>query len=148
MLNAMMGCIFLVFSTSPPLAWSNPKFVSNSLVNKDNDIFVFAQNWLGHPNFIYLEKLFSSLFSNKSSRFIFCDVCQLSKHMRATFSPQPYKSSQPFSLIHIDIWGSSNINVAGHRWFLLFTDDHTRESWVFFMKEKSETSALFRQFMS
>lgn len=99
------------------------------------------------PNFVYLEKLFPSLFRNKNSKFIHCDVCQLSKHTRATFTPQPHKPSQPFSLIHSDIWGPSNVkNVTGSRWFLLFVDDHTRISWVFLMKDKSETSELFKRF--
>lgn len=36
--------------------------------------------------------------------------------------------------------------MSGTRWFLLFVDDHTWLSWVFLMKEKFETSSIFKQF--
>lgn len=71
----------------------------------------------------------------------------MSKHTRHSFTPQAYKPSQPFSLIHSDIWGPSNVtNITGSRWFLLFVDDHTRLSWIFLMKDKSETSHIFKNF--
>lgn len=55
------------------------------------------------------------------------------------------KSSQPFSLIHSDIWGLSNLkNIAGQHWFLLLIDTHV--SWVLLMKENFETSTFFQQF--
>ena len=76
-----------------------------------------------------------------------CDVCHPSKHTRSTYSPFPYKKSFPFSLAHSDIWGPSRIpNILGSRWFLLFVDDHTRLSWVFLMKQKSQIVSLFKKF--
>ena len=102
---------------------------------------------LGHPNFSYLKCLFPSLFTNKDPRYFHCDICQLSKHTRSNYSPNPYKSSLPFSLIHGDIWGpTKSPNVTGARWFLLLEGDHTRLSWTFLMKEKSETSQIFKKF--
>ena len=59
---------------------------------------------LGHPNFTDLEKLFPLLFKNKNSSLLQCEVCQLSKHTRNTFQPQPYKPSHPFAMFHSDIW--------------------------------------------
>ena len=101
---------------------------------------------LGHPNFMYLEKLFPSLF-NKNSKFFNCEVCQVSKHTRSHYPTQPYKPSQPFSLIHSDVWGPSRVkNITGSRWFVTFIDDHTRITWVFLMKEKSEVAQLFQYF--
>ena len=50
-------------------------------------------------------------------------------------------------MIHSDIWGPSRIkNVTGTRWFVSFIDDHTRLTWVFLMKEKSETGQNFKNF--
>ena len=50
-------------------------------------------------------------------------------------------------MIHSDIWGPSRIkNVTGTRWFVSFIDDHTRLTWVFLMKEKSETGQIFKKF--
>ena len=101
---------------------------------------------LGHPNFMYLQKLFPSLL-NKNPNMFHCDVCQLAKHTRNTYPTQPYKQSHPFSLIHSDVWGPSKINnITGSRWFNTFIDDHTRTIWVFLIKEKLEVGQIFEYF--
>lgn len=74
-------------------------------------------------------------------------MCELAKHHRVHFPAQPYKESQPFSLIHSDIWGPSRINnISGARWFITFIDDYTRVSWVYLLEEKSETARTFQNF--
>jgi len=37
-------------------------------------------------------------------------------------------------------------NITGTRWFVSFVDDHTRLTWLFLMKEKSEVSQIFQNF--
>lgn len=104
---------------------------------------------LGHPNFVYLEKMFPHLFINKRSNLFQCEICQFSKHTRHVYSSIPYKPTYPFSIIHSDIWGPSRVkNINGARWFISFIDDHTRSTWTFFMKDKSETSTIFQTFHS
>ena len=50
-------------------------------------------------------------------------------------------------MIHSDVWGPSRVkNVTGTRWFVSFVDDHTRITWLFLMKEKSEVGPIFKQF--
>ena len=101
----------------------------------------------GHPNFPYLECLFPSLFINKNAKLFQCDVCRISKHTRNHYAPRPHTPSLPFSLIHGDIWGPSRVeNITGARGFLLLVDDHTRLSWAFLMKNKSETNQIFQKF--
>lgn len=115
-----------------------------------NDCDKLAMLWhyrLGHPNFIYLSKLFPKFFRNKSPLSLQCEICQLSKHTRMHYPIQSYKSSKPFSMIHSDVWGPSKIpNVTGARWFITFIDDHTRLTWIFLMKNKSEVSQIFKTF--
>lgn len=102
---------------------------------------------LGHPNFTYVEKLFSHLFITKRSNFYQCEICQLAKHTRHVYSSQQYKPSHPFSMIHSDIWGPSGVkNINGARWFVTLIDDHTRTTWTFLVKEKSETTTIFQSF--
>ena len=118
---------------------------SASCQNNDSAILLWHYR-LGHPNATYLKHLFPSLF-NKIPKPFECEICQLSKQVRSNFPIQPYKASTPFSMIHSDIWGPSKIkNVTGTRWFISFIDDHTRLTWVFLMKEKSETSQIFKNF--
>ena len=82
---------------------------------------------LGHPNFLYLSKMFPSLFSNKNPNSFCCEICQFAKHTRNSYSRLTYKPSKPFSLIHSDVWGPSHFNtLTEKRWFILFIDDHIR----------------------
>ena len=36
----------------------------------------------------------------------------------------------------------------GKRWFVTFIDDHTRITWVYLLREKSETYQVFQNFNS
>ncbi|KAL5758013.1 hypothetical protein ACOSP7_020624 [Xanthoceras sorbifolium] len=121
---------------------------SMSKSNKENSIMRWHYR-LGHPSFLYLEKLFPDLFLNHSPKDFHCDFCELSKHTRSVFHPTSYKASKPFALIHSDVWGPSRVpNITGAKWFVSFIDDHTRVTWVFLMKEKSEVTNIFKNFHS
>lgn len=76
-------------------------------------------------------------------------MCDLAKHKRVPFTTSNKKSSCPFYLVHTDVWGPANIpNISGAKWFLTFIDDCTRVTWVFLLKQKSEVSSVFLQFVS
>ncbi|KAG8485341.1 hypothetical protein CXB51_021417 [Gossypium anomalum] len=114
--------------------------------SKEDSIMLWHRR-LGHPNFMYLKKLFPLLFLNKKISSLNCEVCQLSKHTRVPYPLKPYVQSQPFSLIHSDLWGASRVkNIIGARWFITFIDDHTRVCWIYLLKEKSEVSRVFQNF--
>ena len=75
---------------------------------------------------MYLKHLFPSLF-NKNPKSFESEIYQLSKQVWAHFPIQPYKVSNPFSMIHSHIWDPSRIkNITSARWFVSFIDDHTR----------------------
>ncbi|CAN0917564.1 Retrovirus-related Pol polyprotein from transposon TNT 1-94, partial [Linum grandiflorum] len=116
------------------------------LDNIDSQIMLWHIR-LGHPSFGYLQKLLPQLFLNKSSKDLQCDVCQLAKHTRNSYPSLPHKPTQPFAIIHSDIWGPTRVkNINGAKWFITFIDDHTRLTWTFLMKEKSETASMFQEF--
>lgn len=74
-------------------------------------------------------------------------ICNVKYVVRNSFPSQPYKSSYPFLIIHSDIWGPNRTkNITGATWFFTFIDDHTRTTWTFLMKEKSEAGPIFRNF--
>lgn len=129
------------------------KFASNSAsvfnsVSIESEVMLWHYR-LGHPNLAYVEKLFPHLFINKKSKFYQCEICQLAKHTRHVYSGLQYKPSHSFSMIYSDIWGPSRVkNINGARWFVIFIDDHTRTTWTFLMKEKSETATIFQSFHS
>ena len=68
------------------------------------------------------------------------------KSHRKTFHSFNTVVDAPFSLVHSDVWGPAPHNSRnGFSYFLLFVDDCTRMSWVFFLKKKSE---VFEKFVS
>ncbi|RDX71652.1 hypothetical protein CR513_48974, partial [Mucuna pruriens] len=75
-----------------------------------------------------------------------CDICQFSKHHRATFSPSNNKSLEPFDLIHSDVWGPASNSILGAKWFVAFIDDCTYLTWIFLMKHKYEVCQIFVNF--
>ncbi|KAL0556911.1 hypothetical protein IC582_005428 [Cucumis melo] len=82
---------------------------------------------LGHPNFTYMQYLFPHLFSKLDVFSLSCDVCIRTKQHRVSFPSQPYKPTQPFTLIHSDVWGPSKVTTSSRKqWFITFIDDHTR----------------------
>ncbi|XP_040937895.1 uncharacterized protein [Gossypium hirsutum] len=102
---------------------------------------------LGHPSFQYLAKLFPALFINKRPNSFSCKVCSLAKHTKSSYFPSTYKPSYPFALIHSDIWGPSRVKNADNcKWFITFIDDHSRITWTYLLKDKSETASVFVQF--
>ena len=102
-------------------------YVSNSnSVQVESQVMLWHYR-LGRPNFAYIEKLFPQLFINKKFRSYQCEICQLAKHTRHVYPSLQYKLSNPFSMIHSDIWGPSRVkNINGAQWFVTFIDDQTR----------------------
>lgn len=70
----------------------------------------------------------------------------------AKFTKLPYKLSDtradmPFDLIHIDTWGPYKVNTRGlFKYFLTVVDDHTRYTWLFLMKNKSDYASCIQNF--
>ena len=92
---------------------------------------------LGHPNFLYLKSFFPALFGNKNVYDFQCEICQIAKSHKNTYPLRQHKVSQPFSLIHSDIWSPSRVpNLTNTKWFISFIDDHTQICWIYLLKEK------------
>jgi hypothetical protein len=102
---------------------------------------------LGHPSFAYLKTLFPEKFKDLNITTLQCEICQFAKITKSVYAKVPYLKSHPFHLIHSDVWGPSRVkHVTGARWFVTFIDDHSRVTWLFLMKDKSEVGAVFQTF--
>ncbi|GAA0157637.1 transmembrane signal receptor [Lithospermum erythrorhizon] len=75
-----------------------------------------------------------------------CNVCHIGKQAKLPFSISDSVISEPFQLIHSDLWQSSTPSASGFKWYIVFIDAYSRYSWVYFLKSKSETSIKFHQF--
>ena len=123
------------------------KLIGNVKRKKWSLFFYPVPLLIGHPSFVYLKRLYPRLFGNKDIVSFNCEHCVLAKLSRNSHPPHTYKPFIPFHLIHSDIWGEAQApTLIGTRWFITFIDDHSRLCWVYLMKEKSKTSAIFIQF--
>lgn len=76
-----------------------------------------------------------------------CEACQLGKQARGPFPHDKHVSSNVLELVHSDVWGpAKTASMGGCRFYVTFTDDHTRKVWAYFMKEKSEVFIHFQHF--
>lgn len=106
------------------------------------------QSWLwhrrlGHPSHGYLKQLFPKF----SSSHLQCDTCVLAKSHRQSFPSNNTHVEHAFSLIHSDVWGPAPVSgSSGFKYFVLFIDDCTRMTWIYFLKHKSEVFDKFVHF--
>ena len=98
--------------------------IFNSCVNNMDEVMLWHFR-LGHPNFVYLEKMFPQLFINKNLSSFHCQNNQFAKQRQANFSSISFLPTCPFTMIHSDVWGASKSLISA-RWFASFLDDHTR----------------------
>ncbi|CAL9013344.1 unnamed protein product [Prunus brigantina] len=79
---------------------------------------------------------------------VVCDGCMQGKQHRDSFPLEStWRASKPLELVHTDICGPMKTeSLSGNRYFLLFTDDYTRMSWVYFIRNKSSALECFMKF--
>ena len=101
---------------------------------------------MGHPNSVVLSRLFKSgLLGNKnvvSNASVSCSICNLAKSKTLPFPSGAHRASTCFVLIHHDVWGMSLVvSHANHKYFVMFIDDHSPFTWIYFLRYKSEILA-------
>ena len=78
--------------------------VVDSSIKKGKSEIWLCHRRLRHVSFSYLKKLFPSLFMKFDVCNFKCDVCELSKSYRTTFSLSLNKNSVLFMVVHYDVW--------------------------------------------
>jgi len=112
--------------------------------------FATLHSRLGHPNadtIKIISKLCNIPIINKTGSD-FCSHCCVGKSHRLPSSPSLTEYSTPFELIYTDLWGSSLLSNTGYRYYVTFVDAHTRFTWLYVLKSKSETLTLFKEFLT
>lgn len=78
----------------------------------------------------------------------FCESCQFGKAHSLPFSLSNSRANRPFDLIHSDLWGPALVNSTdGFRFYVLYLDDHSRFTWLYPLKRKSDTILAFKHFL-
>ena len=76
-----------------------------------------------------------------------CDACQFGKQTKVSFKPKnKISTSKPLELLHLDLFGPSQIvSMGGKKYCLVIVDDYSRYTWVVFLAHKDDT---FKNFVS
>jgi hypothetical protein len=71
----------------------------------------------------------------------------LGKYAKTTFPSNDSRSKGILNLIHSDVCGPmSAVSIGGFSYYVSFIDDHSRKTWIYFIKTKDEVFSLFQEF--
>ncbi|KAL2247193.1 UNVERIFIED_CONTAM: Retrovirus-related Pol polyprotein from transposon RE1 [Sesamum indicum] len=127
---------------------SHLNIASESLqFSSDNDTYTLWHKRLSHPSENVLTHI-SSLHFNTNVKTSICHVCPLAKQVRKNFSLSESISVSPFDLVHVDIWGPyKQSSISGCHYVLTLVDDHSRATWTYLMRYKSQTLSFLSSFI-
>jgi transposase InsO family protein len=76
-----------------------------------------------------------------------CRGCALGKNIKGSFLSSDNRSKEILDLIHSDVCGPMIVaSMNGYLYYVLFIDDHSRKTWISFLKTKDRVLARFQEF--
>jgi hypothetical protein len=75
----------------------------------------------------------------------FCEHCIFRKHKRVKFNTTVHTTKGTVDYVHVDLWGPSRKpSYGGARYMITIIDDYSRKVWPYFLKNKDDTFAAFK----
>lgn len=106
----------------------------------------------GHLNYRALPNLPKMVTGMPSLNLVHdnvCKGCALGKNVKKPYSTNSRRSKRILDLVHSDLCGPMTTpSLGGCLYYLIFIDDYSRKTWIYFMKAKSETFVKFQEFMA
>ena len=76
-----------------------------------------------------------------------CRGCALGKYTKLPFSASDSRFTGILDLIHTDVSGRmSHVSLGGYEYYVIFIDDYSRRTWIYFLKTKGEVFIHFKEF--
>jgi hypothetical protein len=73
-----------------------------------------------------------------------CKGCNLGKYIKTIFPSSDNRSVGILDLVHSDVCRRmSSISLDGYEYYVTFIDNHSRKTWIYFLKTKRE---VFKRF--
>ena len=71
----------------------------------------------------------------------------MGKYRKAPFPARDSNTSGTLDLVHLDVGGRmSHVSLRGYEYYVIFIDDFSKKTWIFFLKAKSEVFKCFQEF--
>nr|GFA73253.1 putative ribonuclease H-like domain-containing protein [Tanacetum cinerariifolium] len=118
-----------------------------------------SQFWLWHQRLSHLNfatinnlvknNLVQGLPKMKFEKDHLCSACEQGKiHRKHHRSKTAFASNKPLYLLHMDLCGPMRVqSINRKRYVLVFVDDYSRYTWVFFLHSKDEAFELIISFI-
>ncbi|KAK3012143.1 hypothetical protein RJ639_012142 [Escallonia herrerae] len=126
-----------------------PMRAGKALLSKGHNTADLWHRRLGHLPMNRISLVSNLPVTFNSPKLLFCDACCKARQTRLPFPHSKNKSIHNFDLVHCDIWGPYRTKSHSRsHYFLTIVDDHSRATWVFLMKCKSETRHYILMFFN
>lgn len=94
-----------------------------------------------------LRKMVTGLPKLQVEHYGICRGCALSNNAKGSFSSSDNRSKGTLDLVHSDVCGPMTVpSLGGFLYYVIFIDDFSRKTWIYFLKTKDEVFSRFREF--
>jgi hypothetical protein len=101
---------------------------------------------LHHGALKVLREAVTGLPEFSSDQHNVCKECALGKYAKTVFPSSDNRSKGILDLIHSDVCGPmSAVSIGGFNYYVSFIDDHSGNTWIYFMKTKDEVFSRFQE---
>ncbi|GJY35427.1 retrovirus-related pol polyprotein from transposon TNT 1-94 [Tanacetum coccineum] len=119
-----------------------------------------TKSWLWHRRLSHINfgtindltkhDLVDGLLKFKYGKDHLCSACERGKSKKASHSPKLVPSSHSkLELLHMDLCSPMRVDsINGKKYILVFVDDYSRFTWVYFLHSKDETPEIIKKFIA
>jgi hypothetical protein len=123
----------------------------NRNTRHSNSIDIWHQRF-GHLNYVDLRRVLETTLQTpwKAPATSLCQTCIQTKQQQRVIHTKSSRTSTPFELIHSDLCGPMKRSKGGSQYYIIYIDDCTRYTEVYFLVTKSaeEISAKFQNYQA
>ncbi|XP_074306249.1 uncharacterized protein LOC141641488 [Silene latifolia] len=102
---------------------------------------------LGHASLSKMQHV--DVINCKGLKTFDCEACFQAKIHRFPFPRSVSRATKIFELIHVDLWGPyKSPTLTGAYYFLTIVDDHSRVTWTFLLKTKTQVCSTLENFFA